>query len=74
MTLAVGVSCVECVAGVGRICTRSGEGAASSGLLVAWAVALGFNFYWKWFKNKLLGLFHCFLSTTLLSQQWGDCC
>ena len=45
MTLAVvGVSGVECIAGVGRICTRSGKGAASSGLLVAWAVTLGFNF------------------------------
>ena len=44
MALAVGVSSVECAASVGRICTRSGEGAVGSGLLVAWAVALGFNF------------------------------
>ena len=26
------------------MCTGLGEGAAGSGLLVAWAVALGFNF------------------------------
>ena len=44
MVFAVGVSGVECVVGEGRICTGSGEGVASSGLLVAWAVALGFNF------------------------------
>ena len=44
MALAAGVSGIECVAGVGRMCTRSGEGAASSWLLVAWAVALGFDF------------------------------
>ena len=44
MALAVGVSGVECDVGVGKICTRSGEGATSSGLLMAWAVALGFNF------------------------------
>ena len=44
MALAVGVSGVECAVGVGRMCTRSGEGAASSGLLVVWAMALGFNF------------------------------
>ena len=44
MALAVGVSGVECAAGVGRMCTGSGEGAACNGLLVAWAVALGFNF------------------------------
>ena len=30
MTLAVGVLGVECVVGVGRMCIRSGEGAASS--------------------------------------------
>ena len=41
MALAVGVSGVECAAGEGRMCTRSGEGATGSGLLVAWAVALG---------------------------------
>ena len=35
MALAVGVSGVECVAGEGRMCTGSGEGAAGSGLLVA---------------------------------------
>ena len=35
MALAVGVSGVECVAGEGRMCTRSGQG---NGLLVTWAV------------------------------------
>ena len=44
MVLAVGVSSVECVAGVGWMCTGLGEGADRNGLLVAWAVALGFNF------------------------------
>ena len=48
--------------------TESGEDAAGSGLLVAWAVALGFNF---------MGI-GCRIgfwvpSTALLSQQWGDC-
>ena len=42
--LAVGASDVECAAGVGRMCTRSREGVTGSGLLVAWAVALGFSF------------------------------
>ena len=42
--LAVSASGVECVAGVGKMCTGSGESAAGSGLLVAWEVALGFNF------------------------------
>ena len=32
---------MDCAAGEGRIYTRSGEGAAGSGLFVAWAVALG---------------------------------
>ena len=40
----VGVSGVECAAGEGRIYIESGEGDTGSGLLVAWAVALGFNF------------------------------
>ena len=44
MALAVGVSCVECAVGLGRMCTRSEEGAVGSGLLGAWAVALGSNF------------------------------
>ena len=43
-TLAVvAASSVECATGVGRMCIRLGEGAAGSRLLVAWAVALGFN-------------------------------
>ena len=44
MALAVGVSGVECVAGEGRICIGSGKGAIGRGILVAWALALGFNF------------------------------
>ena len=44
MAFAVGVSGVECAVGESRMCTGSGEGAAGSGLLVVWAVALGFNF------------------------------
>ena len=44
MALVVGVSGVECVAGVGRVCTRSGECVGGSGLFVAWEVALGLNF------------------------------
>ena len=35
---------MDCAAGEGRIYTRSGEGVVGSGLLVAWAVILGFNF------------------------------
>ena len=46
MTLAVGVLGVECVAGVGRMCTRLGEGTAGSGLLMAWVVALG-TIFWE---------------------------
>ena len=44
MALAVSVSGVECAAGVGKMCTGSGEGAVGNEMLVAWAVALGFNF------------------------------
>ena len=44
MALAIGVSGVECVAGVGRMCIGSREGTTGSGMLVAWAVTLGFNF------------------------------
>ena len=44
MALAVVVSGVESAAGVGRMCIGSREGAAGNGLLVAWVVALGFNF------------------------------
>ena len=67
MALAVGVSGVECAIDVGRMCNGSGEGVVGSGLLVAWAVALGFNFCGKLFKNSLLGLFHYFLSTAFRS-------
>ena len=34
MTLAVGVSSVECAASVGRMCNRSREGVVGGGLLV----------------------------------------
>ena len=44
MALVVGVTCVSCAAVLGRICTWSEEGVVGSGLLVAWAVALGSNF------------------------------
>ena len=43
MAFTVGVSGVECATGEGRIYTWSVEDAAGSGLLVAWAVALGFK-------------------------------
>ena len=43
-TLAIGASGIECTTGIGRMCIGSGEGAIGSGLLVAWVVALGFNF------------------------------
>ena len=43
-----------------------------------WAVfgldsGIRIQIYGDWLKDKLLGLFPCFLSTALLSQQWGDC-
>ena len=44
MALVVGVSGVECATSVGRKCTGSEEGVVGSALLVAWVVALGFNF------------------------------
>ena len=40
----VGASRVGSASGVGRIYTWSVEGATGSGLLVAWAVAVGFSF------------------------------
>ena len=45
MALAVGVPCVSCVAGLGRVCIRLGEGAAGSEFFVAGAVALGFKVF-----------------------------
>ena len=66
--LAVGASRVECGACVGRMCNGSGEGAAGSGLLVAWAVALGFNFMGNGLRTRFWGS-----STALFSQQRGDC-
>ena len=49
-----GVSGVS-VAGVGRIYTWSVEGATGSGLLVAWAVAVGFNYVGNGFKTSSWG-------------------
>ena len=63
----VGASCVKCAAGLGRMCTWSGEGAADSGLFVDLGSGMRIQFCEKWFKIRLLGLF--FLSTTFLSQQ-----
>ena len=57
MALAVGVSGVECAAGIGMICIRLGEGVTGS------------EPRGKWFKNRLLGLFYYFLPTAFLSQQ-----
>ena len=61
--LAIGASGVECVAGVGKMCTGSGEGVVGSGLLVAWAVALGFNFMGNGLRISFWGSstasFHC---------------
>ena len=45
MALAVGVPCVSCAAGLGRVCMWLGEGAAGSEFLVAGAVALGFKVF-----------------------------
>ena len=43
LALVVGASLVGCGAGGGRIYTWSVEGATGSGLLVAWAMVVGFN-------------------------------
>ena len=40
----VGVFGVDCAAGEGRMYIWSVEGATGNGLLVAWAVAVGFSF------------------------------
>ena len=45
----------ECGAGEGRIYTWSVEGATSSGLLVAWAMAAGFNSMGNGFKTSSRG-------------------
>ena len=68
MALEVGVSGVKCVVGVGRMRTGSREGVAGSGLLGAWAVALGSNFVGSGLRISFWGS-----STALLCQQWGDC-
>ena len=51
----VGVLGVDCVAGVGKMYTWSVEGATGSGLLVAWAVVVGFNFVGNGFKTSSWG-------------------
>ena len=43
MAFVLGASGVGCASSVGRIYTWLVEGATGSGLLVAWAVAVGFN-------------------------------
>ena len=70
--LAAGASGIDCVADVGKIYTGLVEGAAGSGLLVAWAVALGSNFVGSSLRIIFWGFFHCFLPTTLLNQQGKD--
>ena len=68
MAFAVGVSGVECAASEGRIYTGSVEGASGSGILVAWAVALGSNFV----GNGLRLGFWCSSSFPLLSSVNND--
>ena len=48
----VGVLGVDCVAGVGKMYTWSVEGATGSGLLVAWAVTVGFNYVGNDFETS----------------------
>ena len=48
----VGVLGVDCVAGVGKMYTWSVEGAIGSGLLVAWAVVVGFNYVGNDFETR----------------------
>ena len=55
LALVVGASRVGCGASEGRIYTWSVEGATGSGLLVAWAVAVGFNYVGNGFKTCFLG-------------------
>ena len=62
LALALGASRVGRASGVGRIYTWSVEGATGSELLVAWAVAVGFNSVGNGFRTCSLGT-----STALLS-------
>ena len=55
LALSLGASGVGHASGVGRIYTWSVEGATGSGLLVAWAVAVGFNYVGNGFKTSFLG-------------------
>ena len=57
MALAVGVSGVECFVGVGMMCIGLGEGVAGNGLLMVWAVALGFNFVGNGLRISFWGSF-----------------
>ena len=68
---ASGVLCWDWDAG--RTYTWSVKEAIGSGLLVAWAVVVGFNSMGNGFEISSLGLIHCFCFTALLSQQWGGC-
>ena len=72
MTIAVGVSGVECAASEGKICTGSREGAAGSGPFGGLGSGTRIQFYRNWLKDKLFWLFPYFFSTALLSQHWGD--
>ena len=55
LALALGASGVGRVSGVGIIYTWSVEGATGSGLLVAWAVAVGFNYVGNGFETSSWG-------------------
>ena len=55
VAFSVGAPGVGCAAGEGRIYTWSVEGAIGSGLLVAWAVAVGFNSMGNGFEISSLG-------------------
>ena len=55
LTFLVGASGVGCAACVGKMYTWSVEGATGSGLLVAWAVAVGFNYVENGFETSSWG-------------------
>ena len=53
--LGEGAAGFEFAAGVGRLYTWSVKGATGSGLLVAWAVAVGFNYVENGLRTCILG-------------------
>ena len=55
LTFLVGASGVGWAACVGKIYTWSVEGATGSGLFVAWAVAVGFNYVGNGFETSSWG-------------------